>query len=117
MTPLRLWLGNTVLETFVCLAQGEGRSASGHSHSPAAGARCSTGCPRKMEGRLNELTAAVDSGDLRQALRVANQQLLRLQKQLHTDPAVHLQQLLVKSIKVIILFRQGKNSKFIYKRS
>lgn len=57
---------------------------------------------------MTELTAAVDTGDLRQALRVANQQLLRVQKQLHNDPAIQLQQqLIIKSIKVIILLRQG----------
>ncbi|KAL8272859.1 hypothetical protein Esti_003246 [Eimeria stiedai] len=62
-----------------------------------------------MEGRFSDLTAAIDSGDFRQALRLANQQLLRAQKQLHADPAAHLQQqLLVKSIKVIILVRQRK---------
>ncbi|KAL8433481.1 hypothetical protein Efla_001078 [Eimeria flavescens] len=62
-----------------------------------------------MENRLSELTAAVDSGDLRQALRAANQLLLRVQKQLQGDPAALLQQqLVIKSIKVIILIRQGK---------
>ncbi|KAL8447157.1 hypothetical protein Emag_004423 [Eimeria magna] len=62
-----------------------------------------------MESRFSDLTAAIDSGDFRQALRLANQQLLRAQKQLHADPAAQLQQqLLVKSIKVVILVRQRK---------
>lgn len=62
-----------------------------------------------MDSRLSELTSAVDAGDFRQALRLANQQLLRVQKQLHGDPAIQLQQqCIIKSIKVIILVRQGK---------
>ncbi|CDJ62312.1 hypothetical protein, conserved [Eimeria necatrix] len=62
-----------------------------------------------MESRISNLTVAVDSGDFRQAIRTANQMLLWSQKQLHCDPEEQLHyDLLVKSIKVIILTRQGK---------
>ncbi|OEH78299.1 hypothetical protein cyc_04620 [Cyclospora cayetanensis] len=67
-----------------------------------------------MEARVAELTAAVDAGDLRQAIRLANQFLLRTQKHIHSNPAEQLHhQQIIKSIKVIILTRQGKSDEAI----
>ncbi|KAL8435052.1 hypothetical protein ACSSS7_002722 [Eimeria intestinalis] len=60
---------------------------------------------------METLIAAIDSGDYRQALRLANQQLLRAQKHLHADPSAQIQQqMLMKSIKVVILVRQREGS-------